>query len=90
MAHTFDELVAMQRAAEQAHNRVMELRERYGPPTHSQWTATQSATYETALRAWRDLARDVQAALIEYAKTRGEKRGDVEAALREATARPEE
>jgi hypothetical protein len=89
VAHTFDELVAMQRAAEQAHNRVVELRERYGPPTHTKWTATESATYETALRAWRDLARDVQTALIEYAKARGETRGDVETALREATARPE-
>lgn len=90
MAHTFDELVAMQRAAEQAHNRVEELRDRYGPPAHTQWNDVQAATYETALRAWRDLARDAQGAVIAYAKERGEKRGDVEAALREATGRPEE
>ncbi len=90
MAHTFDELVAMQRAAEQAHNRVVELRDRYGPPAHTEWTGPQAATYETALRAWRDLARDVQAAVIEYAREQGEKRGDVEAALRRATGRPEE
>ncbi|GAB2878790.1 hypothetical protein GCM10027074_53820 [Streptomyces deserti] len=84
MAHTFDELVAKQRAAEQAYNRVVELRDAYGPPTQHPWTAQQNITYETALRAWRDLARDVQAAMTAYAKTSGESRADVEAAVKRA------
>lgn len=89
MAHSFDELVAMQRAAEQAHNRVEELRDQYGPPAHTQWTRAQTDTYETALRSWRDLARDLQAAVTEYAKAHGELRGDVETAVREAVRHPE-
>ncbi|WP_078948345.1 hypothetical protein [Streptomyces bicolor] len=68
MARTFDELVAMQRAADQAHTRVEELRDQYGPPAHTPWTELQTDTYETAWRAWRDLARDVQSAMTEYAK----------------------
>ncbi|MEV5440903.1 hypothetical protein AB0K80_33610 [Streptomyces sp. NPDC052682] len=88
MAHSFEELVAVQRAAEQAHNRVEELRDQYGPPAHTKWTRAQTDTYETALRAWRDLARDAQAALAEYAREQGEPRGAVEAAVREALRRP--
>lgn len=84
MADTFGELVAMQRAADQAHNRVKELRDQYGPPTHTKWTRAQTDTYETALRAWRDLARDVQAAVAAYAKERGEPRSAVEAAVQQA------
>ncbi|MBC9728305.1 hypothetical protein [Streptomyces sp. TRM68367] len=89
MAYTFDELIAMQRAAEQAHNRVQELRVQYGPPTHTKWTPTQARTYETAMRAWRDLARDVQAAVAEYAKAQGEQRSEVEAAVKRGTQHPE-
>ncbi|WP_409468412.1 hypothetical protein [Streptomyces sp. HC307] len=84
MALSFDELVAMQRAADQAHNRVEELRAQYGPPTASRWTTQQTETWETAWRAWRDLARDVQAAVTEHAKEQGQSRYEVEAALRKA------
>ncbi|WP_425276246.1 hypothetical protein [Streptomyces carpinensis] len=51
MADTREELVEMQRAADQAHNRVLELRDQYGPPAQFEWTESQSATYETAWRA---------------------------------------
>ncbi|GAB2748807.1 hypothetical protein GCM10027072_51810 [Streptomyces bullii] len=78
----------MQRAAEQAYNRVEELRDRYGPPAHSRWAQAHTATYETALRAWRDLARDVQSAVAEYAKAEGRRRNEVEAEVREAARRP--
>ncbi|MFL4904795.1 hypothetical protein ACJ6WF_16810 [Streptomyces sp. MMS24-I2-30] len=81
MAHTFDELVEMQRAADQAHNRVEELRDSYGPPTASQWTGEQTSTYDTAWRAWRDLARDMQAAVTEHARERGQSRYEVEVEL---------
>ncbi|CAL9339902.1 hypothetical protein SUDANB6_00249 [Streptomyces sp. enrichment culture] len=84
MASTFEELVAKRRAADQAHQRVEELRHSYGPPTQSQWTSQQSHTYETAVRAWRDLDRDTQAAVTEYAKERGQARDMVEEKVREA------
>jgi hypothetical protein len=69
----------MQRAADQAHNRVEELRAAYGAPAHEPWSETQTDTYETAWRAWRDLARDAQSAVNEYAKAEGLDRAEVEA-----------
>ncbi|MFJ4784080.1 hypothetical protein [Streptomyces sp. NPDC088794] len=90
MTHTFDELVEKQRAADQAHVRVEELRDSYGPPTQPEgWSGQQTDTYETAWRAWRDLAREVQAAVTEYAKDEGLARNDVEADVKSATRRPE-
>ncbi|MEU4039409.1 hypothetical protein [Streptomyces collinus] len=86
MAHTFEELVAKQRAADAAQRMVDELRIAYGPPAGSQMTGAQSGTYETALRAWRDLARDVQTALSEYARETGRPRGEVEAEVARAAA----
>ncbi|MEU7057137.1 hypothetical protein [Streptomyces sp. NPDC046197] len=84
MSHTFEELVAKQRAANEAHARVEQLRESYGPPAQVRWTGEQSETYETALRAWRDLARDLQAALNEYATDEGRPRPEVEADVERA------
>ncbi|MER5434190.1 hypothetical protein [Streptomyces sp. NPDC002588] len=78
MAHTVEELVQMQRLADEAHARVEQLRDAYGPPTATPWSETQTDTYETAWRAWRDLARDVQAAVTEHAKAEGRPRNDVE------------
>lgn len=88
MAHTFEELVEMQRAADQARNRVTELRDTYGPPTTAPWTEQQTSTYETAWRAWRDLARDVQAAVTEYAREQGQSRQEVEADVQKAVRHP--
>ncbi|PZH13403.1 hypothetical protein C1I97_11265 [Streptomyces sp. NTH33] len=84
MSHTFEELVAKQRAAGEAHARVERLRENYGPPAQERWTGPQSETYETAWRAWRDLARDLQAALSEYASDEGRPRAEVEAEVERA------
>ncbi|MGW7402679.1 hypothetical protein ACWGI9_02860 [Streptomyces sp. NPDC054833] len=89
MAHTFEELVAKQRASDMAHAQVLELRDTYGPPAEAQLTGAQKETYETALRAWRDLAREVQTAVSEYAKEEGRARGDVEAEVERAAETPE-
>ncbi|MEU1462486.1 hypothetical protein ABZ467_17650 [Streptomyces sp. NPDC005727] len=86
MAHTFEELVAKQRAADAAHRMVEELRDAYGPPAGRQMTGAQSGTYETALRAWRDLDREAQTAVSEYAKETGRPRADVEAEVARAAA----
>ncbi|MEU0603305.1 hypothetical protein ABZ484_34525 [Streptomyces sp. NPDC006393] len=90
MAHTFDELVEMQRAADAAQAKVEQLRDQYGPPTREPWSAQQTATYETAWRAWRDLARDVQAAVTEHAKEQGKARNDVEADVKKHSRHPED
>ncbi|MEV0981197.1 MULTISPECIES: hypothetical protein [unclassified Streptomyces] len=88
MAHNFGELVEKQRAANEAHTRVLELREAYGPPTAAPWTQEQTSTYETAWRAWRDLARDVQASVSEFAKDEGRMRNEVEAEVKKASTEP--
>ncbi|MER5209661.1 hypothetical protein ABT063_03475 [Streptomyces sp. NPDC002838] len=87
MGHVFDELVEKQRAADQAHNRVDELRHTYGPPAAHKWTKQQTVTYETAVRAWRDLDRDVQSAVTEYSKERGRPRREVQADVQTAVGR---
>ncbi len=79
VAHTFEELVEKQRAAQAARARVQEMRDSLGAPAHESWTETETDTYETAWRAWRDLARDAQAAVNEYAKDEGLDRAGVEA-----------
>ncbi|MFE1878132.1 hypothetical protein [Streptomyces diastatochromogenes] len=86
MAHTFEELVEKQRAADAAHRTVDELRDTYGPPAERGMTGAQSDTYETALRAWRELARDLQTAVSEYARETGRPRAEVEAEVERAAA----
>lgn len=78
-----------QRAADEAHARVLHLRDAYGAPTAAPWSETQTDTYETAWRAWRDLARDAQAAVTDYAKDEGRPRIDVEAEVKRAATPPE-
>ncbi|MFD9390880.1 hypothetical protein ACFWBB_09100 [Streptomyces sp. NPDC060000] len=88
MAHTFEELVEKQRAADEAHARVEALRDAYGAPTATTWSDIQTDTYETAWRAWRDLARDVQATVTEYAKDENKPRNDVEAEVKRVAKPP--
>ncbi|MET9075142.1 hypothetical protein ABZX95_23955 [Streptomyces sp. NPDC004232] len=90
MAHTFEELVAKQRAADAAQRTVDQLREAYGPPAERGMTGAQSETYETALRASRDLAREAQTALSDYARETGRTRADIEAEVARAAAEPQE
>ncbi|MFB7496230.1 hypothetical protein ACFC09_16325 [Streptomyces sp. NPDC056161] len=89
MSHTFEELVAKRRAVDAAHAQVEELRETYGPPAEGQLTATQADTYETAVRAWRDLARDLRTALSEYARDEGRSLTEIEDDVRRAMVEPE-
>ena len=89
MAHTFDDLVEMQRAADEAHGRVLELGDNYGRPTATPWTPQQNETYETVWQHWRDLATEVQAAVTKHAKEQNKPRFDVEAAVRTKARHPE-
>ncbi|MFG2374157.1 hypothetical protein ACGFY9_22090 [Streptomyces sp. NPDC048504] len=79
MAHTFEELVEKHRVAQAARARVQEMRDSLGAPAHASWTEAETDIYETAWRAWRDLARDMQAAADEYARDEGLDRAEVEA-----------
>ncbi|MFJ9543183.1 hypothetical protein ACIRPX_38930 [Streptomyces sp. NPDC101225] len=88
MTHLFDELVEKQRAADQAHSRVEELRHSFGPPTQQGgWSGRQTHTYETAWRAWRDLAREAQSSVTEYAKESGKPRTEIEADVQRRASR---
>ncbi|GAA3832992.1 hypothetical protein GCM10022403_077520 [Streptomyces coacervatus] len=90
MTHTFEELVEKQRAADDAHIRVEELQRSYGPLTQpGGWSGQQSDTYETARRAWRDLAREARTSVTEYAKESGKPRNEVEADVERAVRQSE-
>ncbi|MFM9500047.1 hypothetical protein ACKI1Q_41540 [Streptomyces galilaeus] len=89
MAHTFGELVEMQRVADEAHGRVLELQDAYGRPTSTPWTAEQNETYQRAWQHWRALAGQVQAAVTEHAKEQEKPRFGVEAAVRVKAWHPE-
>ena len=89
MKHTFDDLVEMQKAADEAHAQVLELRDTYGRPTETPWSQEQTKTYEEAWKHWRDLADTVQTAVTENAKDEGKPRFDVEAAVRTKARHPE-
>ncbi|MGC0343501.1 hypothetical protein [Streptomyces sp. SLBN-8D4] len=71
MAHTFEELVEKQRAADQAHATVQALRSKGDPPA-----------YETAWQVWRDLAQDVRGAVTVHAQEQGAVRAGVELAVK--------
>lgn len=73
MTHTFEELLDKQRAADHAQAAVQALRDQADPPA-----------YETAWQAWRDLVRDVQAAVTEHAKAQGAMRAAVELDVKRA------
>ncbi len=88
MAHTFEELIEKQRAAVEAHRGVEGLRAQYGPPARTGgWSDTQTQTFDTAWRAWRDRARDARTSLTEYAREQGAALGDVESEVAKAVGR---
>jgi hypothetical protein len=78
VAHTFEELVEKQRAADQAHATVQALRAKGDPPA-----------YETAWQAWHDLARDVRGAVTAHATEQGAMRAGVELEVKKAVRHTE-
>ncbi|MEU1478919.1 hypothetical protein [Streptomyces sp. NPDC005760] len=90
MAHTFEELVSMQSAADEAHAQVLALVKSYGAPTQEGgWSAEQVAAYDEAWGDWRKAAEKVQAAVTGHAKEQGAARFQVEADVRKAARHPE-
>lgn len=69
MAHTFDDLVALEQAAEEAHAR---------------YTAPGNVDLDAARQAWLDAAHAFQAAVTECAKAEGKPRIGVEMAVKKA------
>lgn len=80
----------MQRAANEAEAKASGLRDQYGPPTATPWTRQQNDMYETAFRAWRDLDRDLQNEMTEYAKEHGRARSGLEAEVNARAGKPDE
>ncbi|WP_405958917.1 hypothetical protein [Streptomyces phaeochromogenes] len=89
MARTFDELVEMQRAADETHGRVRELGDNYGRSTATPWTPQWTEVYKTVWQHWRDLATEIQAAVPEHAKEQHKPHFGVEAAVRTKARHPE-
>lgn len=73
MAHTFDTLVQLEQAAEQARARL------------DQPDADRDSTW----RAWREAAETFQVAVSEYAAAEGESRYEVEMRVKKAVRHPE-
>ncbi|MFC5633641.1 hypothetical protein [Streptomyces bullii] len=90
MAHTFEELVEMQRAADAAHATVQRLQIEYGRPTQAEWADEQTAAWQAAWRAWLDTAVTLQAAITGHAKEQGVARNQVEADVKKAARHPDE
>jgi hypothetical protein len=78
VAHTFEELVDMQRTADQAHAAVKALRNQ-----------DDQAAFGAAWQAWRDLAQGVQAAVTEHAKEQDTMRAGVELEVKKAARHAE-
>jgi hypothetical protein len=90
VAHTFEELVNMQAAADEAHAHVLELGKSHGPPSQDGgWSHEQVAAYGEAWKRWRGLAEEVQAAVTGHAQEQGAARHQVEADVRKAVRHPE-
>ncbi|QKZ20348.1 hypothetical protein [Streptomyces chartreusis] len=89
MAQTFDDLVGLQLEADEAHTRVLELRDAFGRPASGPWSEEQTAAYEEAWRQWRERAWKTQAAVTAFAKDENRPRYEVEADLRKRARHPE-
>ncbi|HLL37949.1 hypothetical protein ACIG0D_12570 [Streptomyces sp. NPDC052773] len=89
MAHTIDELVELQRAANAAYAEMQRIRDAFGKPTEGRWAAEQHTEWETAWRAWSDLSRQVQLAVTEHAEAEGTPRSKVEAEVQRRARQPE-
>lgn len=63
---------------DEAHGHVEKLRERFGPPSGESLTPAQAVAQETAWRAWRDLTRNMQNFVAQYANDTGKPRPDLE------------
>lgn len=74
MAHTFEDLVTLEQAAEEAHAR---------------YTAPGADDLDAARAAWVEAAHAFQAAVTEYAEAEGKSRIDVEMAVKKAVRHPE-
>ncbi|MGN9763055.1 hypothetical protein [Streptomyces sp. SD31] len=89
MTQTFEDLVGLQLEADEAHARVLELRDTFGRPTAGPWSEEQTAAYEEAWQEWRDRAWKTQRAVTSYAKEADRPRCEVEADLRKQARHPE-
>jgi len=74
VAHTFDDLVNLERLAEEAHAR---------------YTAPGVDDLDAARRAWVEAAAAVQAAITEHAAAEGKSRYETEMAVKKAVRHPE-
>ena len=75
--------------ADEAHSRVLELRDAFGRPSAAAWSDEQTAAYEKAWGVWRTRAREAQLSVSAYAVQEGEPRFGVEVAVRGKARYPE-
>ncbi|MGZ0231088.1 hypothetical protein [Streptomyces sp. CPS1] len=74
MAHTFEDLVTLERAAEAAHDRLL----------------ADATDPDAARQAWVKAAAEFQAAVTEYAETDERSRYEIEMAVKKAVRHPKQ
>ncbi|MCX4778191.1 hypothetical protein [Streptomyces sp. NBC_01264] len=85
-----DDLLALQRAADEAHAQLKALSEEYGRPTQEVgWTEEQHAAWDEALEVWRQRGAEAQQAVTDHAAATSQDRGKLEAEVKKAVRHPE-
>ncbi|MEU6688201.1 hypothetical protein [Streptomyces sp. NPDC046832] len=89
VAAVFEDLVTLQRTADEAHGRVQQLFDDYGRSPVSEWLETERTAGHTAWKAWVDDVRGVQEAIRAYAFEQGREIRHVDADAKKAARHPE-
>ncbi|MFE5757530.1 hypothetical protein ACFQ7M_19465 [Streptomyces massasporeus] len=84
MAPSFEDLVKLQRTADEAHGRVQQLFDDYGRSPVNEWTEYQRTAWHTACKSWVDDVRGIQEAIREYAFEQGREVRQVDADVKKA------
>ncbi|MFF7892489.1 hypothetical protein ACFZDI_11345 [Streptomyces sp. NPDC007907] len=89
VAPVFEDLVTLQRTADEAHGRVQQLFDDYGRSPVDEWAESQRTAWHTAWKAWVDDVREVQEAISAYAFEQGREIRHVDADVKKAARHPE-
>ncbi|MFF4985506.1 hypothetical protein ACFY3O_36375 [Streptomyces sp. NPDC001046] len=84
MGPAFDDLVKLQRTADEAHHRLRQLNDACSRIPVNAWSEDQRAAWHVAWRAWVDCVRSVQEAITVYAVEHGEEIRHVDAQVKRA------
>ncbi|MFE5754637.1 hypothetical protein ACFQ7M_35950 [Streptomyces massasporeus] len=88
MAPSFEDLVTLQRTADETHTEVQRLHDEYGRTPSNGWSEDQRTAWHTAWKTWVHAVRDLQEAVTAYAIEQGSERSMVDAVVKKAAHHP--